>query len=105
MSGVALESDGVAGHGFATQLDSRSLNVPSWDAPQASRVGVKGVPAGPLATWAEKVARAVKTQPIRTTMVSGAHRLAKAFNARPLAVQKVRESEGALHRGPKPLTR
>ena len=41
MSGVSLLSDGVAGHGFATQMDSRSLGGPAWDAPQASRVGVK----------------------------------------------------------------
>jgi uncharacterized repeat protein (TIGR01451 family) len=83
MSGVGLYSDGVAGHSFVAQMDSHSLNGPSWDAPQASRVGVNAVPAGPLATWAEKVARTVRTQPIRTTMVFGAHRSAKALNARP----------------------
>ena len=69
MSGVSLLSDGVAGHGFATKMDSHSLNGPAWDAPQATRVGVKPAPTGHLAVWAEKVARAVKTRSERTIAV------------------------------------
>jgi uncharacterized repeat protein (TIGR01451 family) len=70
---------GVGGRKFVTDMNSQSLRGPSWDAPGASRVGIKAVPAGPLAAWAEKVALGVRNRPIktkavvRTTATGGVH--------------------------------
>jgi uncharacterized repeat protein (TIGR01451 family) len=50
---------GAKGGDFATTMDVRSLRGPAWDAPGASHVGVRAVPAGPAAAWASHVARAV----------------------------------------------
>jgi uncharacterized repeat protein (TIGR01451 family) len=73
--GVAsnLSSDAIGGsagrHRFVTDMNSHSLRGPSWDAPGASRVGIKAAPAGPLAAWAEKVASGVRNRPIKTGAV------------------------------------
>jgi len=60
---------GAGGRKLVTDMNSQSLRGPSWNAPGASRVGVKSVPAGPLAAWAEKVAIGVRNRPIKARAV------------------------------------
>jgi hypothetical protein len=48
----------LAAHDIALKMSLRSLQGPAWDAPQASRVGVKATPQGPLAVRAKKVTHA-----------------------------------------------
>jgi hypothetical protein len=62
--------NGAAGRSFVINMGLHSLRGPSWDAPGASRVGIKAVPAGPIDAWAEKVARAVNAQPIRIKTIA-----------------------------------
>jgi hypothetical protein len=67
-----LSSDATGGPGgrkYVTEMNSHSLRGPSWDAPGASRLGIKSVPAGPLAAWAEKEALSVRNRPIKTSAV------------------------------------
>ena len=81
LSSDALDGGGAGRSQFRDRMDSHSLQGPSWDAPGASRVGVKAVPAGPLAAWAEKVALGVRTRPIKARAVVRAAPTAKAPNA------------------------
>src|SRR5262249_49330670 len=81
LSGRSIESDGVAGRNFVTKMDIHSLVGPASRAPEASRVGVNAVPAGPRASPSRRVTLVGNARPAGARIATRTGPQAKAPNA------------------------